>query len=164
MGLFNTKSKKGFPIVILKLVDGIPLPIDAMIKLEADDDQEKIRFTVPFMKKEPVTLAYDQITDIEAFTEEQIKEKDKSVVGRAVVGGLLIGPLGAIVGGISGIGSKKKKKSKLFVVINYISKDGETKSISFEDTRMYFTNQFISHIKSKIQKADVNSDSSGIEL
>lgn len=38
-----------------------------------------------------------------------ITQKSKSVVGRAVVGGLLLGPLGAVVGGMSGIGSKNTK-------------------------------------------------------
>ncbi|MDF1809399.1 MAG: hypothetical protein P1U42_06855 [Phycisphaerales bacterium] len=34
--------------------------------------------------------------------------KSKSVVGRAVVGGLLLGPVGAVVGGISGVGQKQQ--------------------------------------------------------
>lgn len=150
MGLFSTKSKKGDPIVILKMVDGLTIPANTMVQLEANDTEEKIYFTIPFIKKEPITLAYKQVTNIEMFTEDQIKEKDKSVIGRALVGGILIGPLGAIIGGISGAGTKKKKKNKLFVVINYVSKDGETNVISFEDTRMYFTNKFIRHMKNHL--------------
>lgn len=41
--------------------------------------------------------------------EQIVAQKSKSVVGRAVVGGLLLGPLGAVVGGMSGIGSKSTK-------------------------------------------------------
>lgn len=40
---------------------------------------------------------------------KQLGTEDKSVIGRAVVGGLLLGPLGAVVGGISGVGSKTKR-------------------------------------------------------
>lgn len=42
----------------------------------------------------------------------RIKErKSKSVVGRALVGGILLGPVGAIVGGMTGIGEKEITKS-----------------------------------------------------
>lgn len=50
--------------------------------------------------------------------------KDKSVIGRAIVGGLLLGPVGAIVGGMSGIGTKtskkqvKKEKRDVYAIVN----------------------------------------------
>lgn len=40
---------------------------------------------------------------------KQITEKDKSVVGRAIVGGIAFGVVGAVVGGMSGLGTKKNK-------------------------------------------------------
>lgn len=105
----------------------------------------------PFLSSRGITLTYNQITSIEMFTENQIKETDKSVLGRALVGGILIGPLGAIIGGISGAETKKKQNNKLFVVINYVSKTGETRVISFEDTRKYFTTKFIQHLKNHLK-------------
>lgn len=47
--------------------------------------------------------------------EDKTTEKDKSIVGRAVVGGLLLGPVGAIVGGMTGIGTKKYIKKVLLL-------------------------------------------------
>lgn len=41
---------------------------------------------------------------------KQITEKDKSVVGRAIVGGIAFGVVGAVVGGMSGLGTKKSKE------------------------------------------------------
>lgn len=39
------------------------------------------------------------------------EKKSKSIIGRALVGGLILGPVGAIVGGMTGIGDKEKSKS-----------------------------------------------------
>lgn len=48
--------------------------------------------------------------DIEIISIEErskiIQHKEKSVLGRALIGGVLLGPIGAILGGASGIGSK----------------------------------------------------------
>ena len=38
----------------------------------------------------------------------QTEEEKKSVIGRAIAGGILLGPLGAMVGGMSGVGTKTK--------------------------------------------------------
>lgn len=37
-----------------------------------------------------------------------IEQKDKSVIGRALLGGILLGPLGAVIGGMTGIGKNDK--------------------------------------------------------
>jgi len=51
------------------------------------------------------------------------KEKDKSVIGRAIGGGLLLGPVGAMVGGMSGVGKKtieeSSSKENWYIVIAY---------------------------------------------
>jgi len=54
-----------------------------------------------------VDLHFSQLINIECVPRSKIYESDKSVIKRAVVGTILIGPLGGIVGGMSGIGSKK---------------------------------------------------------
>jgi len=45
--------------------------------------------------------------------DELFHKKNKSVIGRAVFGGLLLGPLGALVGGMSGLGEKEVKQKLL---------------------------------------------------
>lgn len=67
-----------------------------------------------------------QIISINTAWREDLVKTDKSVIGRAVVGGLILGPLGAIVGGMSGIGSKEKYENKYYIIINYW--DPQTKS------------------------------------
>ncbi len=67
-----------------------------------------------------------QIISLEKTTESELIKMDKSVIGRAVVGGLILGPLGAIIGGISGIGTKEKISEKNYLIINFW--DLETKA------------------------------------
>ena len=81
------------------------------------------------MQKRKLLLNYDQKTEL--------VQKPKSVIGRAVVGGVIFGGVGAIVGAASGTGTKTEKKTHLYFIISYTSSDGEDKYIQFEDTRMY---------------------------
>ena len=43
--------------------------------------------------------------------------KNKSVVGRGVAGGLLFGPLGAVIGGMSGINKQKIKRTLVIIYL-----------------------------------------------
>lgn len=91
----------------------------------------------PLMSKQPISLLYDQITDVYYGFEEEIKEKNKSVIGRAVAGGLLFGGVGAIVGAASGTGKKQQKEIKRVFVISYTSSSGEDHFLQFEDSRAF---------------------------
>ena len=90
-----------------------------------------------FMEKhEPISLQYEQITDVFHGIQSELVEKDRSVIGRAVAGGILFGGVGAVVGGMSGVGKKKEKTvTKLLLIISYTSKDGEDSFLQFHDTR-----------------------------
>ena len=50
---------------------------------------------------------------------------------------MLFGGIGAVVGGISGTGTKAKKERHFYFIISYKSSAGEDKFIQFEDTRLY---------------------------
>ena len=68
-------------------------------------------------KNQPISLNYSQITDVIYTTEKEVTEKEKSVIGRAIVGGMLFGDTGATVGAISGIGTKTETHYKHYFVI-----------------------------------------------
>lgn len=66
-----------------------------------------------------VQIHRSQIISLKKSNTHELIQANKSVIGRAVVGGLILGPLGAIVGGMSGLGSKAVNKS--YLIINYWS-------------------------------------------
>lgn len=134
MGFF--KSTKGSIISdYFKLTDDLGgYKNGDMVDVALYDDHLIIKS--PILKQE-IKLNYDQVTDVFYGLETEIIEKNKSVIGRAVAGGLLFGGVGAVVGGISGTGTKTKKERHFYFIISYTSSTGEDKFIQFEDTRLY---------------------------
>ena len=67
-----------------------------------------------------------QIINIVKTSSAELVQANKSVVGRAVVGALIMGPLGAVVGGMSGISAKEKLQIRQYLVINFWEIDTRT--------------------------------------
>ena len=133
MGIFGKKNKDGSRSVNLVYVDGIEsYNKGTSIVLSLDDENKNMQMKARVYKKPPVFLNFGQIIGVGVISEKDIIEKSKNTVGRAVAGGVVLGPLGAIIGGMSGIGNKKKNETHYFMVVNYKSKDEEIKVLSFE--------------------------------
>ena len=64
-------------------------------------------------------ISHAQLIDMKFVTHKQLTTENKSVIGRAVVGGVLLGPLAAVVGGMSGIGSKTKTLGNYLLVVTF---------------------------------------------
>ena len=77
--------------------------------IEAKIQDGKIKFRSMQDKKKSLP-GHKQNNFSKNIDKKRIEEKGKSVVGRALVGTLIAGPLGTIVGGMSGLGTKKKKR------------------------------------------------------
>ena len=67
-------------------------------------------------------ISLDRIVNAGILSKKEIENKNKSVLGRAIVGSLV--GLG-FIGALSGIGQKVKKKYNYFLVINYKDKNSE---------------------------------------
>lgn len=66
-------------------------------------------------------IDYSQIISTKFADTTELLRQEKSILGRAVVGSLIMGPLGAIIGGMSGIGTKSVEKNS-YMVLNYWDK------------------------------------------
>lgn len=118
---FSTKRT-----TIKAIKDGIPgIPEGYVISICLMSDH----ILITGNKKLPeIALPFPQITSFGTIKEDAFQ--NKSSIGRAAVGGLLLGPLGAVVGAVSGTGQKKKQK--VYLVINYVSSSGEEAALTAE--------------------------------
>lgn len=133
MGFFS-KTKGSIISDAFKLVEGTSLQPELMYDVALYDDHLTIKLP---LGKQDTTLKYSQITDVFYGLQTEIVTTGKSVIGRAVAGGLLFGGVGAVVGAVSGSGTKQKKERRFYFIISYTSSAGEDKFIRFEDTRLY---------------------------
>ncbi|MFD3271522.1 hypothetical protein ACE3MS_15490 [Paenibacillus dendritiformis] len=79
-------------------------------------------------------IPLSRIRAAEFKSEQEIKEKSKTVAGRALIGTLLVPGLGTIVGGMSGIGNKKVKgETNFYLIINFIDSNGELNGVTFRN-------------------------------
>ena len=127
-------------VITLKMIDGIPAIAEgSSVSVSLIDEEEKLEIKPSGLKTAPsYFLNYSQIVNVDWITKDKIVAENKSVIGRAAVGGLLLGPLGAIVGGMSGAGAKQRKDTGFYLVINYKSiQDEDIKVIIFEDTSFF---------------------------
>lgn len=109
------------------------------------------------INKQEITLNYNQITDVFYGYKTEMVEQNKSVIGRAVAGGLLFGGVGAVVGAVSGTGSKEKAERGLYFIISYKSSNGEDAFLRFEDTRKYRGKKVANTLKELCNIVDTNS-------
>lgn len=88
-------------------------------------------------KRSKIGIKNDEILKITLEDTEQVyKQKEKSVVGRAIVGGLLFGSVGAIVGGLSGISDGKKKIEMPDLLLSIeLGETDETKQVLIFSTK-----------------------------
>lgn len=123
MGFFKKLSSTNKDLsLIVDHVEGIKsFDPEESVNITWKSDEGILSFKSITSKKKPeAELNLSKVEYVELATEQEIKEKDKSVIGRAAVGTLIAGPLGSIIGGISGVGKKKKKgKERKIAVIGY---------------------------------------------
>jgi hypothetical protein len=85
-------------------------------------------------------IPYSRVVDVKKYSKENIekefKYKNGNIIGRAAVGSLLFGDIGALVGALSAQGAKSKtvesKTVEEYLLISMISKEQEERLLSFK--------------------------------
>ena len=146
MGLFRKKEKSSK----VKFIEGIErFTKGEVITLSLDEDKECLVMKNLNKQIGDVYLKYEQVIMVKYMHEREIVEANKSTIGRAAVGGLLLGEVGALAGAASSAGTKKKEKLKTYIIINYKDRNGEKKVLSFETTN---SNLYIVKIIKKLNE------------
>lgn len=147
MGLFKAKQINGFTTTRLVLVDGIPNGAKVGYTLTIDTDRNELQIrTNPKWTNGPseIVLSLDKITDFKSTVEKTEIDKHGKPISRAVVGGALFGPAGAVVGAVS---AKDKKKTQVQVYKNiYYTSDGEDKVLIFKSAGDFGEKDFVAKL------------------
>jgi hypothetical protein len=93
------------------------------VKIQADPNRILIdgKYHIPMQK----------ISEIKIAKTKQLTEQQKNVIGRAVIGTILAGPVGGLVGGASGIGTIKKTEDVEILYITYKDEKELEQTMSF---------------------------------
>lgn len=114
-----------------------PYNVHSIIHIQVDGLKiEAISYKAFSSSKYDVLASYiipaERIQTVDVITQKNIEEKQKSIVGRGILGAVAFGPVGAIVGGMSGIGSKSITTASSTLCIVYETKGGGYSNIVFD--------------------------------
>jgi hypothetical protein len=133
--LLRIKELNAETCIEAKHMAGLPIAQDAPTYLYLCDDK------VIFERNEMTyNLEWNKIKDITMKTDLEIQKAYVSSIGGAVAGGVLFGPLGAIIGGRTK--TKVNKKIEKYLIFTY-NKDENIDFISFDVTGIIKANEFV---------------------
>lgn len=124
------RHKSGLPIS-----KNIPMGTPILVEITLEKEDLSLTAAPAFGDiggSQTFRIPYDRVYTVDVVSQETLSQKNKSIVGRSIAGGLLFGPAGAIVGGMTGIGGKTVSSNQMFFVISYAEKDGEIANLTFE--------------------------------
>lgn len=118
-----------------------------------------------YAKRIILNIDLKNIVNAAVISDKELIEKDKSVIARGLVGGVLFGGVGLLLGGLSGVGSKHKNKQIDYLIVNY-KDNGEDKVLSVYAKMGIINNAFIKGLNSAIDmsKKDLKCPSCNSEV
>lgn len=156
MGLFNGKNKDGNLKIQMQITQG--LPKNGICYMIFDENNNKITFKHIEKRYPEVNLDFSKITSL-SYASEEIIEKSNAL-GRAIVGGIVFGGIGAIVGATT---AQDKQKTQYYKVINYTSND-EEKSIVLKSRGDIHEIKFFKMLSEKVTPPNQSPNTKPIDL
>ncbi|AFL99527.1 hypothetical protein Desde_1095 [Desulfitobacterium dehalogenans ATCC 51507] len=146
---------------LVNLIEGLPLKDpEAQLEIKFDDEyliiEERSFKVFKTVIENTFKIPLCNILDTIVTTEKEVVDKDKSAIGRGVLGGAIFGPAGLILGGMSGIGTKKKKETIWVYIVSFVSSGGEIKNITFKMSFVMksVTDKFDKTLKKKLDSIE----------
>lgn len=142
-GVFKKKKIREQGIIKVQFESGVPGINQGKVNLRIQSD----KLTINDVQIIPLS----RMRGASVYSEKEVISKGKSVIGRAAAGGIVLGPIGATVGGMSGIGDKKEVKKKHYMSIFFVGKDGtEQQLIVSDDDGPYYLQDFAKMINQRL--------------
>lgn len=132
-------------------VNGLPIAENLLCEIRSYQDRIEFKAGTTNIK-----LPREKITDMCIKTDQDIQNQAVSSIGGAIAGGMMFGPLGAIIGGRAK--NKKVKTVTQYLIITYTGEQGELKYIGFD-----INNNSFSATKLIREFRELNTNS-GIEI
>lgn len=108
------------------------------------------------IKRRPLKqISLKDIVNVGIVNDKELIEKDKSVIARGIVGNVLFGGAGLILGGLSGIGTKKVNQDIDYLIINY-KENNEDKVINIYAKSGILSNGFMKGLNNATQMSKDN--------
>lgn len=100
------------------------------------DDQNRDMLWI-YKNKGYIGRGYSRITDVELVIDDSVAYKTSlaSSAGRAVVGGVLVGGVGAIIGGVTGKKNGKKVVHKIELILSFDTPNNPYAKVTFLDSK-----------------------------
>lgn len=106
-------------------VNGLPIAENLLCEIKSYQDRLEFKAGTTNIK-----LPREKITDMCIKTDLDIQKQAVSSIGGAIAGGMMFGPLGAIIGGRAK--NKEVKTVTQYLIITYTGEQGELKYIGFD--------------------------------
>lgn len=132
----------------VSFVSGLPLAEDLPVELYLSKDKLHIN---SYTSNNEYELPYSKIVSVQSTTKKEVYLKDKSTVGRGIVGGLIGGTSGAIIGTSSA--NKTETQNVLYIHIFYNDKDDRISSVTFSSLSYDTVSGFLNSISPSIKNS-----------